>query len=122
MEDSLVGGLISDIESEALVIVCARKSVLERHVLKMKGPPAEPVMLRHSFDEQGFGWRGGCMLTAKAFEELIELFLLFPGKYGKCAGEAVAEIVAHGCGEAFGRFWTRGVLRVGLIGCDLSRS
>ena len=84
------------------------------------GAQAEPVVLRHTLDQQGFGARRGCMLVAQAFEERIEVFLLFPSKDHERAGETMAEIVARGGRETFRSFRACGALRIGLVRCDLS--
>ncbi len=56
------------------------------------------------------------LLAAKAFEELVELFLLFLGEDRECGSETVAEIVTRGGYKTLGSFWTCRVLCVRLIG------
>jgi hypothetical protein len=62
------------------------------------------------------------MLGAKDSGQVIEFVLMFAGKDGERASEAVAEIVHRGSGFAFRGFWSCAVLRILLVGPDLSFS
>ena len=134
MKGAVVGCLIAQEQRELTVLLfLGQIRITHRKVLEALSALAEPVVLGHFCDQEGFGGGCGLVLGAKAAEEGVEFVLVFfqarttgtkrpvrlGGQDGEGAGEAVAEVVEAGCG--FTGFGDRacGVLRVGLVGADL---
>ena len=117
VEGAVVGGLVAKEERELAVLVFGGQIFGHRYVLEALGTLAEPVVLGHFLDQQGFGEGGGLVLGAKAAEESVEFVLVFGRQDGeRAAGEAVTEIVQAGRGFAGFGDGAGGVLRVGLVG------
>ena len=117
VKGAVIGGLVAQEERELVVLVFGGEIRFSQgDVLEALRALAEPVVLRHLFDQNRFGEGGGLMLGAKAADEVIEFILIFRGQDGEGAGEAVAEIVHRGSGFAFRGFWSCAVLSVLLVG------
>src|SRR5882762_7053590 len=81
---------------------------------------AEPVMLRHVFDEDEFAWGRGLVLFAETAREYVVFVLtLFHEDSEDAAGKTVTPAVLGRSFPADFSFWTGGFLRVGLVGLDL---
>src|SRR5581483_8509920 len=119
MEGPLVGGLIAQEQSELPFLVPHREIVLHGHVLEIDSALDEPVVLRHSFNEEEFGDGGGFVLGVKARFESKEYLRVFGLQDGECAAKSVLEIIFAGSGFSLGAFRTGAVLRVGLVGGHL---
>ena len=113
MEGAVVGGLIAEEQCELAFLVFHWQIVGHGDVLEALSALAEPVVLGHFLDEQGFGDGGWLVLGAEAAEEGVEFVLILRGKDGEGAGEAVA-----GGFPGFG-FGSGAVLRVFLVRADL---
>lgn len=119
MEGTVVGGLVAEEERELAFLIAEGQIVCHSDVLETLGALAEPVVLRHILDQDGFGGGGGLVLGAEGVEELVEFMLIFGRQDVKGAGEAMAQIVFAGCGFSGVSGGTGGELGVLAIGGNL---
>ncbi|MGA8030338.1 MAG: hypothetical protein WB992_24605 [Bryobacteraceae bacterium] len=120
MESSVVRGLIAQIERELFFVPAKLRLRAETSVLHQQGATAEPMMLRHFFDEDDFGCADRFVLATEVEVKCVEVGLVFPSEDGEVAVETVTESVFGGSGFALLGFGAGALLSVGLIGGDLS--
>ena len=105
VERSFGGGLVADEESEVFWEAGLVGLVGEGLGLEAEGSPGEPLIVRHSLDEELFAGGGGVEFVDQLGSEGLEFFRVFAGDEGGLGKEAVGAAV-HG-GTRFTFFGAR---------------